>query len=144
MCREETWPVDVYSEFRMHTGRSESFARLSQVFFCYGRLSNRSMLLRYGMALRNNRYEHVHFVVDIVKILQDEGHLEALQLLKFFSLSRLKRFKLKYIAFCLELVNFCRSIESCCTEFVAAEERTLATELRTLIRVRKMLEIFVE
>lgn len=39
--------------------RTQQFVPNSQVYFEYNRLSNRTLLLRYGFCLENNKYEHV-------------------------------------------------------------------------------------
>lgn len=36
----------------------------AQVFFCYGRLSNRLLLLRYGFAIEHNKYNHIFLRLD--------------------------------------------------------------------------------
>jgi hypothetical protein len=36
-----------------------SFPKDSQVFFSYGKLSNRTLLVRYGFCLEDNPFEHV-------------------------------------------------------------------------------------
>lgn len=50
----------------------ESFETLPahrQIYFEYGRLSNRTLLLRYGFALENNKYEHVWLRIPMNKTL---------------------------------------------------------------------------
>ncbi len=54
----------------------------AQVYFCYGRLSNRMMLMRYGMALEYNKYDHVHVRVEYLEHLIEEGNTELLSKLK--------------------------------------------------------------
>lgn len=55
----------------MKCSRKDQFEKGAQVYFCYGRLSNRMMLMRYGMALENNKYDHFHLRVDYTKYLQN-------------------------------------------------------------------------
>jgi len=53
----------------MKCGSHEQFEEGAQVFFCYGRLSNRQCLLRYGFALQHNKYDHVHMKVNLADYL---------------------------------------------------------------------------
>lgn len=39
---------------------SDGFPKGSQVFLCYGRMSNREMLRRYGFCLPQNKYNYLY------------------------------------------------------------------------------------
>lgn len=49
--------------FMMSTGVRTSFKRGEQVLNAYGRLNNRNLLLDYGFAVENNRYDTVYFLL---------------------------------------------------------------------------------
>ena len=48
-------PEKDYKYLIMET-HEEKYSPYSEVYFCYGKLSNRTLLLRYGFCLENNRY----------------------------------------------------------------------------------------
>ena len=41
------------------TSQSDSFPKGSQVYLCYGRMSNRDCLKRYGFCLTQNKYNNM-------------------------------------------------------------------------------------
>jgi len=43
----------------------DQFEAGSQVYFCYGRLPNRLLLMRYGISLEHNKYNHLFIRIDI-------------------------------------------------------------------------------
>lgn len=43
----------------------DQFEQGSQVYFCYGRLPNKLLLLRYGIALEHNKYNHLFMRINI-------------------------------------------------------------------------------
>jgi hypothetical protein len=45
-------------EFQIQAGK-EAYPKGSQVYICYGRMSNRDMLKRYGFCLANNKYNNI-------------------------------------------------------------------------------------
>lgn len=45
-------------EFQIQTGK-DSYPKGSQIYICYGRMSNRDMLKRYGFCLTNNKYNNI-------------------------------------------------------------------------------------
>jgi hypothetical protein len=102
------WKKDEFDYFVMRSGAKENYEKESQIYFCYGRLSNRLLLLRYGITLEYNKYDHVHVRVDYLKYLK--GKTDALQLIKDFKLSRYKRFKLRYTHYNFDIVNFAKAI----------------------------------
>lgn len=46
-----TWPDDKFDDFVMLCSTKDQFQQGAQVYFCYGRLPNKLLLLRYGIAL---------------------------------------------------------------------------------------------
>ena len=66
LSKEEAWRVweltvkNVPSEyeFQIKTGQ-DVYPKGSQVYICYGRMSNRDMLKRYGFCLMNNKYNNI-------------------------------------------------------------------------------------
>ena len=48
---QKEWPKDKFDKFYMLCSTKDQFEKGSQVFFCYGRLPNKLLLMRYGFAL---------------------------------------------------------------------------------------------
>ena len=67
---------DKFDHFTMRMNKRDYFKANHQLYFCYGRLSNRSMLERYGMAIEGNKYDHVWVVLPIVPFI--EGYPDTL------------------------------------------------------------------
>lgn len=59
-----------YSEFYLKTGKNDKFLENNQIYFCYGKNSNRTLLLRYGFAIQGNKYEHFYLVYPLSDILK--------------------------------------------------------------------------
>lgn len=102
----EKWADDKFDEFVMKCSSKDQFDRHAQVYFCYGRLSNRSLLMRYGMTLEFNKYDHVFLRVPFLSRLTE--------LMKFkvkpysYNVSKFKKFKIRRYDFNLEVLAFCR------------------------------------
>ena len=105
--KDEEWKDDKFDNFVMKTSWKDQFEKDSQVFFCYGRLSNRLMLLRYGMALEWNKYEHVHFKISYMNEFKDNYFV--LKKIKYFRLNKWKTFKLRRTSFNVDLLNYCKA-----------------------------------
>ena len=60
-----SWQKDKFDEFLMVCGTKDQFEAGSQVYFCYGRLPNRLLLMRYGIALEHNKYNHLFIRINI-------------------------------------------------------------------------------
>ena len=69
------------------------------MFFCYGRLSNRMMLMRYGMTLEYNKYNHLYIHLPIDSYI--EGYSSFPQLLKLYRLPKTKKIKVRRTKFCV-------------------------------------------
>ncbi|CAD8180560.1 unnamed protein product [Paramecium pentaurelia] len=104
---KQVWEKDKFDKFVMKASSKDQFEQGAQVYFCYGRLSNRMMLMRYGMSLEYNKYDHVHLRIEYLKYLQSN---EAIWLVHKYQLSKYKRFKLKHTTFPLDFIVFCKSI----------------------------------
>ena len=53
----------------MKTGLRDEYEKGSEVYFCYGRLSNRQLLKRYGISIELNKYDHVYLRLNCLEIL---------------------------------------------------------------------------
>lgn len=105
---DSEWKTDKFDHFIMKASWKDQFEKDSQVFFCYGRLSNRMMLMRYGMTLEYNKYDHVHFKIPYLKYLSPNGWL--LKKIKYYKMSRFMKFKVKRRKFELDLLSFCKAV----------------------------------
>ena len=63
--------------FAMGTKFSSYYKKGDQLFNCYGRRTNRFLLVNYGFCLRNNKYNSLGFKVFVN--YQDEGAKEDAQ-----------------------------------------------------------------
>ena len=105
--KDEDWKDDKFDYFVMKASWKDQFEKNSQVFFCYGRLSNRLMLLRYGMTLEWNKYEHIHFKIAYTNEFKDNHFI--LRKIKNFRLNKWNRFKLRRVSFNIDLINYCKA-----------------------------------
>ncbi|CAK62992.1 unnamed protein product (macronuclear) [Paramecium tetraurelia] len=99
------WEIDNFENFHMRT--RDPFEKGAQVYFCYSRLSNRQMLLKYGMALEYNKYDSTFLRVEYIKYLKNK---EAIWMVHRFKLNKFKRFKLKYTVPPYDLIVFCKFV----------------------------------
>ena len=51
--------VDKEYDFVIRTGK-QGYPKGSQVYICYGRMSSREMLKRYGFCLQHNKYNNIY------------------------------------------------------------------------------------
>lgn len=56
----------------------DQFEKGSQVFFCYGRLPNKLLLMRYGIALEHNKYDHMFIKIDVGDEIYNNFYLRAI------------------------------------------------------------------
>lgn len=87
---------------------SDRFEKGSQVYFCYNRLTNRSMLSKYGMALEYNKYEFVHLRRNIIPDILEYAPY-ALNYVKYFELSKFKRFIISHAKFNTKIISFAKA-----------------------------------
>ncbi|CAD8207605.1 unnamed protein product [Paramecium pentaurelia] len=101
-------PVFKQEDFKNLLMRTrDPFEKGAQVYFCYSRLSNRKMLLKYGMALEYNKYDSAFLRVEFFKYIKNKV---GLWIIHRFKLNKLKRFKLKHIIPPYEFIVFCKLI----------------------------------
>ena len=70
--------------FTMSTG-ADAFPKGSQVQLCYGRMTNREMLKRYGFCITNNKYNNM-FIKLRLEVSDPDFKYRLFILHKFFSL----------------------------------------------------------
>lgn len=97
---------DKFDSFTMRLGRKDTFRKGNQVYFRYGRLSNRKMLECYGMAIEGNKYDHLWVRLDGLRYLA--SYPDMLELMQNRRLSLKFKFKLKRREFSMEMVLFFR------------------------------------
>lgn len=78
------------------------------VYFCYGRLSNRMLLMRYGIALPHNKYDHVYIKMEYLYELKNYRIINE-KLMTWKNISKYKKFKIKRTVFCLDFILFLRA-----------------------------------
>jgi len=105
--KDEEWKTDKFDYFIMKASWKDQFEKGSQVYFCYGRLSNRLMLLRYGCALEWNKYEHIHLKVPYTEELKEFSH--TLEKVKYFRLNKWKKFKLRRTSVSVDFLTYCKA-----------------------------------
>jgi len=105
--KDEDWKTDKFDYFIMKASSKDQFEKGAQVYFCYGRLSNRLMLLRYGCALEWNKYDHVHLKVPYTDEFKNNSYIKDKVI--YFRMNKWKRFKLRRISFCTNLVDYCKA-----------------------------------
>ncbi|CAD8083114.1 unnamed protein product [Paramecium sonneborni] len=92
-----------FDYFCISSQQTENFQKGAQVYFNYGRLSNRELLLRYGIALEKNKYDHVYLRINTRELLKS-------QVKRIFEKEYLS-IKLKYTEFPFDLLKFCKAIK---------------------------------
>ncbi|CAD8077106.1 unnamed protein product [Paramecium primaurelia] len=98
------WKEDEdFDYFCISSQRTENFKKGSQVYFNYGRLSNRELLLRYGIALEKNKYDHVYLRINTAELLKK-------RVSRIFQKQYLS-IKLKYTEFPFALLKFSKAIK---------------------------------
>ncbi|CAD8063540.1 unnamed protein product [Paramecium primaurelia] len=102
---QNVWENENFKNLLMRT--RDYFEKGSQVYFCYSQLSNRMMILKYGMALEYNKFNSAFLRVEYLKYLQKK---EAIWIAHRFKLDKFKRFKLKFIKPPYELIIFCKLV----------------------------------
>lgn len=106
---EESWKEIEYDNFILMADGTDRFEKGSQVYFCYNRLSNRSMLSKYGMALEHNKYEFIHFRYNYIDDVVKYGKY-SLNYIKYFELSKFKKFIIAHQRFNTKIISFCKGM----------------------------------
>ncbi|CAK74153.1 unnamed protein product (macronuclear) [Paramecium tetraurelia] len=91
-----------FDYFCISSQKTENFKKGAQVYFNYGRLSNRELLLRYGIAIERNKYDHVYLRINTEELLKRRG-------MRVFQKQYLS-IKLKYTEFPFALLKFSKAI----------------------------------
>ena len=105
-------PTDFH--FIMKTGQ-DAFPKGSQVHLCYGRMTNREMLKRYGFCITNNKYNNM-FLKLRLEVSDPDFKYRLFILQKFFNLESDKQrggvqvssrhFKVHYHHFNMKVLKF--------------------------------------
>lgn len=103
------WKDDDFEYMILKNSEKDFFYKNSQVYFCYGRLSNRKLLMRYGLALEYNKYDHVFIKVGLLEHLKLASR-DFLNYLNIFKLPKNKVFKMQAIKFNLDFLLFSKGI----------------------------------
>ena len=122
--RPDTWdesykklPVDLftknfeeetYENIEFKTGKNEIYEKNSQVYYCYGRKSNRKLAYYYGMCIEHNKYEKKFVKIDYRDYIEINENFNYM--IKGRKINKYKRFKLKYTRFNEELLAFFKLI----------------------------------
>ncbi|CAD8189768.1 unnamed protein product [Paramecium octaurelia] len=92
-----------FDYFCISSQKTENFKKGAQVYFNYGRLSNRELLLRYGIAIERNKYDHVYLRINTKELLKR-------RVMRVFQKQFLS-IKLKYTEFPFALLKFSKAIK---------------------------------
>ncbi len=141
---DEKWKDDTFDNFVMKASSHDQFEKGSQVYFCYGRLSNRLMLMRYGLALEYNKYEHIHFKVPYMSYFKKTPWI--LEKVKEFGLSKYMRFKLKRTQVNESLINFGKGLtfSKRYDDQALVEPTNIDAEIKGVEKACDLLEDFLE
>ena len=139
----------------MTTGQ-DAFPKGSQVFLCYGRMTNREMLKRYGFCITNNKYNNM-FIKLRLEVSDPDFKYRLFILQKFFSLQAdvkgggvnvsSRHFKVHYHYFNMKVLKFMKILSfnvkqddlSC-----IVETRSLSLEYIALQKLQKVYQDFLD
>ncbi|CAD8076387.1 unnamed protein product [Paramecium primaurelia] len=88
---KEDWKEDLFDNFVIKCSNKDEFEKGAQAYFSYGKISNRSLLLRYGFTLEYNIYDYVEVKTQYIQYIPF-----ASDIAQNFQLSKYKKFKIKY------------------------------------------------
>lgn len=88
------------------TSKFDQFQPNNQIYFRYGRNSNRSLLLRYGFAIEGNKYEHAWVSFSIAQCFEDFP--DILEKVMDKKLSLLRKFKIHHHILNMDIIIFFR------------------------------------
>ncbi|CAK69193.1 unnamed protein product (macronuclear) [Paramecium tetraurelia] len=134
------WKEDEdFDYFCINSQKTENFKKGSQVYFNYGRLSNRELLLRYGIALEKNKYDHVYLRIKTADLLKS-GVSRIFQK-QYLSI------KLKYTEFPFNLLKLAKAINEsenrdCYDPQSVLNIINIQTELKGLAKSIQLLQEF--
>lgn len=90
----------------LKTDKFDRFEPSNQVYFRYGRNSNRSLLLKYGFAIEGNKYEHLWVSFSITQCVEEFP--DVLQKVMEKRLSLLRKFKIHHHILNMDIIIFFR------------------------------------
>lgn len=92
----------------MKCAQSQIYEPGAQIFFCYGRISNRLLLLRYGFALEYNKYDSLHLSLEFINTL-DKYKIIKEKLNEWKNICKFKYFKIKRTKFNVDILFWVRN-----------------------------------
>ena len=141
--------------FQMKTGQ-DTFPAGSQVFLCYGRMTNREMLKRYGFCIVNNKYNNM-FIKLRLEVSDPDFKYRLFILQKFFSLDAdtvrggvnvsSRHFKVHYHHFNMKVLKFIKILSFNVKEddiSCIIETRSLSLEYLSLQKLSKVYQDFLD
>ncbi|EAS04524.1 hypothetical protein TTHERM_00237390 (macronuclear) [Tetrahymena thermophila SB210] len=143
----DDWKQIQYDNFLLMADSRDRFEKGSQVYFCYNRLTNRSMLSKYGMALEYNKYEFVHlrykYIQDIVEYAP-----YALSYIKYFELNTHKRFSIPHQRFNSKIISFAKAmmwdLETQSVEAIFNPTVNITLEIKGLEKVNQIYKSYLD
>ena len=106
---QKLWKDDDFEYMILKNSEKDFFQKNSQVYFCYGRLSNRKLLSRYGMALEFNKYDNAIIKIGLMDVI-NTANKDFINYLNNFKLKKVRSFKLRPTAFNLDFLLFSRGV----------------------------------
>ncbi|CAK91275.1 unnamed protein product (macronuclear) [Paramecium tetraurelia] len=88
---KEEWKEDLFDNFVIKCSSKDEFEKGAQAYFSYGKISNRSLLLRYGFTLEYNIFDYVEVKTQFIQYIPFASDIAA-----YFQLSKYKKFKIRY------------------------------------------------
>ena len=141
--------------FVMTTG-NDAFPKGSQVMLCYGRMTNREMLKRYGFCITNNKYNNM-FIKLRLEVSDPDFKYRLFILQKFFSLDsdarngavqvQSRHFKVHYHHFNMKVLKFMKILSFNVKEddiSCIVETRSLSLEYISLQKLQKVYQDFLD
>ena len=142
-------------EFQMKTCQ-DTFPKGSQVYLCYGRMTNREMLKRYGFCILNNKYNNM-FIKLRLEVTDPDFKYRLFILQKFFSLDpdtkrggvnvSSRHFKVHYHHFNMKVLKFIKILSFNVKEddiSCIVETRSLSLEYISLQKLQKVYQDFLD
>lgn len=136
---------------------NDGFPKGSQVFLCYGRMSNRDMLKRYGFCIPHNKYNYLYIKLRLEPNDQDFAYRKYV-LRKFFSIDdpdhdkkamdiSSRHFRVYFQKLNTKVLKFIKILTFNVHEddiSCIVETRSLSLEYISLQRLKKVYEEFLE
>ncbi|KAL4455496.1 hypothetical protein ABPG74_012648 [Tetrahymena malaccensis] len=143
----DDWKQIQYDNFLLMADSRDRFEKGSQVYFCYNRLTNRSMLSKYGMALEFNKYEFVHLRYKYIQDIVDYAPY-ALSYIKYFELNTYKRFSIPHQRFNTKIISFAKAmmwdLETQNVEAIFNPTINITLEIKGLEKVNQIYQSYLD